>query len=287
MHLLLVLMAVMCAIAIRLSWRGLNADWNTRWQTTLGAFLFSPLLLITSTIALLWMGPRGQMVRWWEGWGIYAIAVGFLIGAIVALVKLAIDAGRSIRRVHDLPLCDVQSNPARLLQTSTPFIAQIGFWNPELVISQGLLDTLDAEHLAVAITHEQAHQYYRDTFWFFWLGWLRRLTHWLPNTEAMWQELIMLRELRADRWAVHVDSEGSLCNRLLLAEALLSVIQAAQVEAEPWAAAFGQAIENDRLTERINALLDENAPFPQPIVNVWIALSFVLIPLMIVPFHFR
>lgn len=281
MHLLMVLIAVSCAVSMRLSWRRQKADWNVRWQTTLCAFLFSPLLLITSTIALLWMGPRGQMVRWWEGWGIYAIAIGFLIGAIVSVVKFAIDALRSIRRIHELPLCEVQSNPARLLPSPTPFIAQIGFWNPQLVVSQGLLDTLDDQHLAVAITHEHAHQHYRDTFWFFWLGWLQRLTRWLPNTEALWQELIMLRELRADRWAVqHVD-------RLLLAEALLSVIRAAQVEAEPWAAAFGQAVENDRLTERIDALLDETAPLPQSMIKVWIALSFVLIPLMIIPFHFR
>jgi Zn-dependent protease with chaperone function len=48
------------------------------------------------------------------------------------------------------------------------------------------------------LAHEQAHAHYRDTFWFFWLN---VLTSWLPHTEALWQEILFLREIRADEKA--------------------------------------------------------------------------------------
>jgi len=280
MHFTLLFVSISIAIAFRFVWSARFSDWNTRWQMALGAFLFSPLLLITSAIAILWMGPRGQMVRAWEGWGSYGIAIGFLSLGGFLFIQLAMQAQRSIQKIYQLPQETVLSTPARLLQHPTPYIAQIGFWNPELVISEGLIDTLDESHLQVALTHEKAHCHYRDTFWFFWLGGLRRLTAWLPNTEALWQELIFLRELRADRWAAQ-QTDG-----LLLAEALLSIVSASQVESEPWMAALSDAAPQTRLNERIEALLDESEPLAEKSYRVWIWLSIVLLPLFIIPFHF-
>lgn len=283
MHFLIVLAAVSAAFLGRSSWTVASADWNTRWQRTLGAFLFSPLVLVTSAIAILLMGPRGQMVHRWDGWGSYVLAIGFLGVAIVVGVRLWNEAQRSLQQVRQMPEEIIQEIPVRLLDAPTPFIAQIGFWNPELVVSAGLLETLDDEHLTVAITHEQAHHYYRDTFWFFWLGWLRRLTQWLPNTEALWQELMVLRELRADRWAVQrVDN-------LLLAEALLSVVSASQATESPWSAAFSDVVIKNRLSERIDALLNEAEPSLEPLPKVrwtaWMWLAIALLPFVVVPFH--
>lgn len=279
MHLVMLLWAITLAVGVRFAWTRSTADWHRRWQLTLGAFLFSPLLLIVSAIAIVWMGPAGQMVRWWEGWGSYVLAIGFLSVAVGLGVQLAIEAQRSLAQVRQMPEQEIQSTAVRLVENPTPFIAQVGFWNPELVMSQGLLATLDEEHLAVALMHESAHHYYRDTFWFFWLGWLRRLTCWLPNTEALWQELMILRELRADRWA------GQRVDRLLLAEALLSVVSASQVTADPWLAALSDASVKDRLTERIDALLDETEVEPRQSVWVWLGFVVVLLPLLMVPFH--
>lgn len=280
MHFTLLLVSVSVAIAFRFVWQANSSDWDTRWQMALGMFLFSPLLLVTSAIAILWMGPRGQMVHSWDGWSSYAIAIGFLSVGLILIIQLAMQAGRSLKEIHRLPQDLILSTPARLLNNPTPYIAQIGFWNPELVISDGLLDTLDEAHLQVALTHEKAHRYYRDTFWFFWLGGLRRLTAWLPKTEALWQELILLRELRADRWAAQ-QTDG-----LLLAEALLSIVSASQMESEPWMAALNDSMPQTRLDERIDALLDESKPLAKTGYAVWIWLSIVLLPLFIVPFHF-
>jgi Zn-dependent protease with chaperone function len=285
MHLLLLMASVGLAVAVRYAWSesaqlGSAQSWSARWNRALGVFLFSPLLLVMSAIAILCMGPKGQMVRWWEGWGSYGIALGFLGLGLVLVTRLAIDAVRSLRRVQHLPQQTVQELPARVLEQSTPFVAQIGFWNPELVISQGLLDTLEPSHLDVVLMHEEAHAHYRDTFWFFWLGWLRRLAAWLPQTEALWQELLILRELRADRWA------AQRVDNLLLAEALLSVVSASQMESDDLCAAFSSAVVKNRLTERIEALLDESEPLPESRFAPWLWLGMVILPLAIVPFHF-
>jgi Zn-dependent protease with chaperone function len=142
-----------------------------------------------------------------------------------------------------------------------------------------LLKTLDAAHLEAVLIHEQAHFLHRDTFWFFWLGWLRRLTVWLPQTEALWQELLVLRELRADQHAAQT------VDGLLLAEALLSVVSAPTLETEPGFAAFSATAVRDRLSERIEALL--TAPLPEPVLPWWTWLWFgiILLPLLVIPFH--
>ncbi|NDJ18429.1 M56 family metallopeptidase [Myxacorys almedinensis] len=280
MHLVLLMLALSTAIAVRFTWKASSEQWTRRWNWTLGVFLFSPLLVMMSAIAILCMGPKGQMVRWWEGWGSYAIAVGFLAVGLGLAVNGGQDALRSLRRVRDMPQHDVQGVSARLLAQPTPFVAQIGFWQPELVISQGLLETLDPRHLDVVLMHEEAHAHYRDTFWFFWLGWLRRLTAWLPQTEALWQELLILRELRADRWA------AQRVDPLLLAEALLSVVSASQIEPDDLCAAFSSAVVKNRLTERIEALLDESESSPESSFMPWLWLLMAVVPMAIVPFHF-
>lgn len=279
MHLVLLIVTLSVALSVRLMWNPTADGWSQRWNRTLGAFLFSPLLVGVSAIAILWMGPKGQMVRWWEGWGSYGAAIGFLGIGLVLAIQLGSDALRSTRRVQQLPQRDLGGTAARLLDQSAPFVAQIGFWNPELVISQGLLETLEPTHLEVVLRHEEAHAYYRDTFWFFWFGWLRRLTAWLPQTDALWQELLMLRELRADRWAAQ---QG---DPLLLAEALLSVVSASQMESDQLCAAFSSAVVKNRLAERIDALLDPSEPLPEANPGSWFWLLLVVLPLAIVPFH--
>jgi Zn-dependent protease with chaperone function len=279
MHLTLLLTAVLVAIAWRSTWAPLTTSWSQRWQSTLNAFLLPPALLLSTAIALLCMGPKGQMVRWWEGWGSYGLAISFLMVALGLGIRLALAGWRSLWQVQQYEQVEIQGKLGRLLPTETPFIAQVGFWQPELVISQGLLNTLDAAHLEAVLVHEEAHLDQRDTFWFFWLGWLRRLTAWLPNTGALWQELLILRELRADQQAAEqVDG-------LLLAEALLTVVSTPMMQPESLCAAFSAATMRDRLTERIDALLSGSDSYEPASPLAWTFLLLSLLPLFVIPFH--
>lgn len=278
MHLFTIAIALSLAWMLRLSDLS-SGNYDQRWQTALLQFVLPPLLLVATAVAIVCMGPHGQMVWRWEGWLCYLLALGYL--GLMGIVgwQLATDAQQSLQQIRTYRRQQVLGTSSRLLETPLVFSAQIGLWQPELVISQGLLDTLDPEHLQAVLAHENAHLYYRDTFWFFGLGWLRRCFLWLPNTEDLWQELLLLREIRADRWAAqHVDP-------LLLAESLLFVARAPLQHSESFCAAFSCAAPRSRIEERIDALLvDSLIP---PTTNWWALawLLFALVPLFAIPLH--
>jgi Zn-dependent protease with chaperone function len=283
MHLIMLLSILLLAISLRYIWTQKLVDtWIDPWHRTLELFLLPPLLLFTSAIAIIWMGPHGQMVWQREGWLSYLLAIGFVGFSIIYLLRLTWNSYRILQQIRTHPKAHLHDRPVRILDSIAPYSAQIGFWQPELIITQGLLDTLSLAHLEAVLAHEQAHYYYRDTFWFFWLGWVKRVTRWLPQTEAIWQELLVLREMRADRWA------SRQTDPLLVAEALLLVVQNSSICTEPFCTAFNQIVQIDRLERRIEALLTTpEIEYLDRSVNWWNWAYFLLTfsPLLIVPFH--
>jgi Zn-dependent protease with chaperone function len=289
MHLTILLMTIAIVCGLRSIWTiNLSHTWSGRWQRTLLLFLLPPLLLFTSAIALIWMGPFGRMVWMNEGWLTYNLAIIFMGFITIFLLYLTVNSYRTLHKVRTYPVSMSNDLAIRVVDSIAPYSAQIGFWQPELIVTQGLLDLLDSAHLEAVLAHEIAHYRYHDTFWFFWLGWVRRVTAWLPQTEAMWQELLSLRELRADRWA------SQQTEPLLVAEALLAVVQNSTIYPEPFCAAFNNIAPVDRLTQRIEALImleSTSAEARQDItkesIDRWfyMYLLFTLLPLAIVPFH--
>jgi Zn-dependent protease with chaperone function len=280
MHLIMVLLALILSCSLRLSWPGSMGSYQQRWHSALLNFLVPPLLLIMTAVALVCMGPSGDMVEPWEGWLTCSLASGFLAMGGGWGLTLAIAGWRSVQQVKAYRLQEVSGYTSHILESPILFSAQVGFWHPALVVSQGLLDALDTSHLQAVLAHEQGHWHYRDTFWFFWLGWLRRFTRWLPNTDALWDELLLLREIRADQWAVqHVD-------QLVLAESLLQVVEAPLLHNEAVSAAFSCAAPASRLSERIDALLATSPPLPQPATLPWLWLMATCLPLFVIPFHY-
>jgi hypothetical protein len=281
MHLFMILATLALAWSVRFAWSShTQGTWTDRWQRSLWFFLFPPLLLIVTGIAVLCMGTQGKMMGLQVGWFSYWLTL--ILFAVVSILglKLAWEGWRSVQQTRTYPLQDLGDRFGRLLETPALFSAVIGFWQPELVVSQGMLHTLTPEQLAAVITHEQAHYYYRDTFWFFWLGWVRTCTAWLPHTEALWQELLLLRELRADHWA------AQKVDPILLAESLLLVVRSSVLPMTSLCAAFSAVAQNNRLTERIEALLTESESAAQPQIQwSWLWLLLAFLPLATVPFH--
>jgi len=278
-HLILILSALAVAWLTRISWSGNESNYQQRWQNALTKFLFPPLLLMMTAISIVCMGPQGQMVWRWEGWFSYGLAGTFLGFVGVSGLKLAFAGWHSRQQVRTYPQQTLHGRAIRLLDTPLVFSAQVGFWQPELVVSQGLLETLDTDHLQAVLTHEDGHFHYRDTFWFFWLGWMRRFSYGLTNTEALWQELLLLREIRADQWA------AQRVDFLLLAESLLTVVSTPLMHSESVCAAFSCTAPKNRLEERIEALLaDIHLPNPTHLyLFIWCLLS--CLPLFLIPFH--
>ena len=279
MHGSLLILALTSAILLRVLWRSQpTSSWNQRWIGTMFTFALPPSLLITSAIALLCMGPHGMGISTFEGWATYGTGIVFLIAAATIAYIQATQATQEIKQLHQYPSIDLSQTNARLLPIELPFIAQVGFWNPEIIVSQGILEALTTEQFDAVLAHEQAHAAYHDTFWFFSFGCLRRLTLWLPNSENLWQELLLLRELRADRIAAQTTDP------LALAEALLTLVRSPMVQSD-WSATLNPQTLDDRFAERIDAILGATPLAPIPGWKMSAIVVAGLLPLLIIPFH--
>ncbi|QSJ16666.1 M56 family metallopeptidase [Nostoc sp. UHCC 0702] len=286
MHIIMILTALAVSWTLRCSWNNPQSSWpqsswSSRWRRSLFLFLFPPLLIFMTAIALLFMGPQGKMGGVYTGWFSYVIALIYLAFFAISCIKLAFQGWQSVKSACECPLVNLEGTQVRLLNTKALFAGQIGFWQPQLVVSQGLLQNLSQNHVESVLAHEQGHYYYRDTFWFFWLGWVRSCTAWLPNTEPLWQELLALRELRADSYA------ASQVDPLLLAESLLLVVSNSSVLSESaiCCAALGVAGVGDRLEQRIEALLAPPSPTPDLNWQSWNGFLLAFLPLLSVIFH--
>ncbi len=279
MHLIVIFLALSSALAIRSINPLKTGLWIERWWRALLQFLVPPLLLIVTAITILWMGNEGQMFGQPVGQISYLLAIVFLGWIGISGAILTAQGWKSWQKIQTYPQINLHNQSARLIASPVLFSAQIGFWKPKLVVTQGLLNTLTPEQLQAVLTHENAHAYYRDTFWFFGLAWLKSITAFLPQTETLWQELLTLREVRADHWATQQSDP------LLLAETLLFVVSQPLSQSDIFSAAFYGKSPSNRLSERIDALLDKTPISTQPNYQFWGWMLLSLLPLALIPLH--
>ncbi len=267
MHGLVLTLALAVAWGMRCYPVTADGTWEQRWRRALSRLVVPPLFLLMAAMAVIWMGPTGQMGDPLSFW----LARGIWLAAGAGLGYLGWQGRRTIHSLNQHPEIAVPGfGPVREIPSEVPFAAQMGFWHSQTVVARGLRQQLSSEHLVAVLWHERAHAQCRDTFWFFWLGWLRWCSRGLPQTQELWQELLLLRELRADRLAAQKVSP------LVLAEALL--------QTAGWQVSPVTVGASDRLTERIEALLADSPPSEtRPIP--W-AIAFSLLPLLCIPFHF-
>ncbi len=279
MHLMMIAIALCLAWGFRLMPINSQASWSNRWQRSLFSFLISPLILITTALAIVFMGTEGSMLGFPASRLSYGLAVTFLLITLILGLRLRDRALKTCQKISQYPNQNIEDNSVKLLAIDLPYVAQIGFWKPQLVLSQGLLDILEPEQLKAVLAHEQAHVYYRDTFWFFFLGWLRLITSWLPNTEALWQELLLLREIRADLQAAQT------VDALVLAESLLLVAQTPGQSSFCFCASLYSELNSDRLSQRIDALIGTASLPNRSDFWSWSWLLLVFIPWLAIPLH--
>ncbi len=282
MHSSLVAMMVLLALVWRWGWRSGSGSWARRWQSAWLAFCLPPLMMLSAACAVLLMGHHGTMMGLAVSPLGCRISLGVLAMAIAAVLSSLLQALRmqwTLSRYATILLPTGES--ARLLETDIPLAAQVGCWRSALLVSRGWLDKLSPVEQQAILHHEQAHIHYRDPLWFFGLGIVRRFTCWLPQTEVIWQELLLLREIRADRWAAqHSDP-------LLVAELLVKLTrQLAASHQTPSLQAIGFNNATG-LEQRVEALLQgSNAPrVERPSMGLLVGLLLAMVPLVAIVFH--
>ncbi|MGY6530836.1 MAG: M56 family metallopeptidase [Cyanobacterium sp.] len=290
MHFLVILFAIICAYIIRYMSQISYFKKQKNWNYSLFFFIAPVLLVLMSSIAIVAMGYEGQM------WGFQAtiisyIGAWFCLGfAIINLVVYAIEIKLISQKIDKFTQEEILGQQAKILKTSFPYAGLMGFSRQKkglfplvnksyLVLSRGLINLLSQEHLEAVIAHENAHQLHNDPLIFFCLSYCKRITFWLPNNDILWQDLVLLRELRADNTA------SKSVDFLLLAESLLIVTQAAMKEKSPLDHDVVCPFINFRLHERIEALINDDDSLTS---FRWYQLSWMLlvfIPFLVIPFH--
>lgn len=279
MHFILIFSALFIAYGIRLISQFKGINYQKKWGLSLFLFAFPPLLLFMTCVTVFFMGYHGKM------WGIeaskfsYDLSVAFLIFALFTFLKITWDLYQLSILVNKYPSQNLFDKNIKILETSFPYAAQVGFWRSQLVMSNGLIEILSEEHLKAVIAHESAHEIHKDTFFFFWLSYLERLTFWLPNNQNLWNNLLLLRELRADKKA------SETIDYLLIAEALLIVTNTAINSPPPLIFNLECPFINCRLEERIENLLDNSTNFSTLNWQQINWLILLLIPWLFFPFH--
>jgi Zn-dependent protease with chaperone function len=253
MHVLLFVGWFAIALALRWGWRPQGGTWNHRWNRALAIFCLPALLLLSASVAVLWMGHHGDMmglpVSPWGCWfGRFFLSASAGVG-LASLAK-ALWFQWQVRRLPRVPLPNGEWG--RCLDSHCPFAAQVGGLRSHIIVSRGWLETLTEPEQQAILRHEQAHAHYRDPICFWGLGIIRQLTRWLPATNSLWQELLLLREIRADRRAME-DTDP-----LLLAELLVKLVRSEgeALDPPPLAVGFCDHESVDRLEQRIEALVN-------------------------------
>lgn len=134
------------------------------------------------------------------------------------------------------------SRPAR------PAAFCFGIRKSYVVITQGLLDRLDADEQAAAVWHEAHHARVREPLKCLAARLAAQTFFWLPVLDDLLDRYLLVKELEADRFAAQRTS------RRALAGALHEVIGASTP-----AGAVGLA---DRAASRVDRLFDDRAPLP-------------------------
>jgi Zn-dependent protease with chaperone function len=259
------------AIAWRWIWCPLSPDspWQTRWESALSAFCLPPLMVLLAAVAVIAMGHHGTMmgqsvspVGCWVSWGGLALASGVLTYSLGCAVR----TGWQLRQYPVVAL--PEGGQARCLPVDLPLAAQVGLWRSALLVSRGWLEQLTTEEQQATLAHEQAHADYRDPFWFLWLGLVRRFSIWLPHTEALWEELLLLRELRADQRATATSDSLLLAELLVKLSRQITLASHLEVYLED-GVGFNDGRSLSRLEQRVNALL-EPPPLPERSVSLWL-----------------
>jgi Zn-dependent protease with chaperone function len=202
--------------------------------------------------------------------GVVAASAAFAVGGAMRVAWLAVRSYRAVRRLLRLSPCPLPV-PLRdvigqlglvgrvdVIATGEAFAVTHGLWRTRILLSTGLVDTLDRAELTAVLAHERHHLGGRDPLRLLaarvlaGYGWYLPILAWWMRGQAL------RRELAADRAATARTGVAAVAGALL---------KLADLPALPAAAAINPA---GNLPDRI-AQLEGRAPERRPGRGWWLA----------------
>jgi Zn-dependent protease with chaperone function len=263
---------------------GLTAALASRWSVriaetmrprTAARFLFALRLLpfavgISTVLGLcvpsyLWLEPQATPER--VGWGCLTLAFLGALGWFLSIVRTARAVSISARsnrlwqQAGRETLLPGETSQAVIVDKEAPLLALAGVFRPRLIVSNGVLHSLSADELDVALHHENAHRISRDNLKRLFLlmvpGPVPFVTS-IPSLDRAWAKF---SEWAADDEAARGDSHRALA----LAAALVRV---ARMGAGPRLSFLHTSLVagDDDLSARVDRLLriQPARPLPPP-----------------------
>jgi Zn-dependent protease with chaperone function len=267
------------------------------WPRTIAALILPGLLLLSSAVAILIMGHHGHM------WGLPVngmacfLAKLSLVWAVLKGVLVGIEQWKLGRWLQTLPVLEPWDLPedvfppnaiVHYLDIPQIMAGQTGLFQSRILVSEGLL-ALPTAQLQAVLAHEQAHFQYRDNLWGMGINWLRGIGAWLPGSDRLWQDVLLLRECRADAQAAQTIDPLILAETLVLAVRSSLLGQSTDASSSFSLACIGLQTASDRLTYRVESLLQVEAQTkPTGLSMGWVtfgSLVLGLLPLGSIAFH--
>ena len=155
---------------------------------------------------------------------------GFLVGLLLSLVRLLLlwvtvarGTFAASRRLHHCSRrlarhLGVQAPRVRLCPSLAPVAFTYGFFQPTIVLSRWMVETLDQQELEAVLAHELAHHARRDHLLTWWVLLLRDAFCYLPTSRLTYLQFRDAQELACDDLAAQVTQQP-----LSLASALTKV----------------------------------------------------------------
>lgn len=174
-------------------------------------------------------------------------AVNFFLAPELRSRKLQ----KAVERLNGLQ----QLPEIKILADQEPLAFTSGLTNPNIYISQGLIDALTAKELEAVLLHEYAHVRRRDNLAIFSMLFLRDFLFMLPLAHFLFRIYIREKENAADDFAVGEMEEPSI-----LASAILKLVRLNHLTKEP-APAYATFFPSRATAEsRIVRLIGQSKP---------------------------
>lgn len=151
-----------------------------------------------------------------------------------------------------------------------PIALTMGFLNPGIVLSTGLIDLLDEEELDALLQHERFHLISKDPLTAFLLSLSASVLWYVPILKWIFKQYKTAREVLADAYAIR--ETGRLDS---LSSALLKLVRVNQ--AKPYSFTYASFAETS-INYRIQHLINPEAPLKHrlPVLQLTISLLVVL-----------